>query len=423
MPRHSGGPRHVRGLTCDETFGAAMGLIRTAVGLVLHPQRDCEPAVNTIIEWADQRGVTVLGLPDEIGRIDCAAVPVPPAELAVRAELLVSLGGDGTMLRTMRLAEGHGTPVLGVNVGRLGFLAEVDLPQLPAAVSAFDEHRYTIEPRTAVRTVLSDGTTVSAFNDIALVRIPGDGLAAVGIRVNGRSFVRYAADAVLVSTPTGSTAYSYSVGGPIVSPTVEGLLVGAAAAHSSFNRSLLLSLDEELVLDVLRPSGRLAVEVDGVVVGHATSGESLHIEAVRAAAKVVRLGGTSFYERARRKLRVSGSAEVIDAEPANATVVDSFEHSRYEILIDGEVAGFLNYRRTPTHIDLQHTDIKQGFQGLGLASRLAAGALDNVRAEGVRVVVSCPFVTQYVADHGQYADLVEDSSGISRTSSAHSQTR
>jgi NAD+ kinase len=248
---------------------------------------------------------------------------------------------------------------------------------------------------------------VSAFNDIALVRIPGEGLAAVGVRVDGCSFVRYAADAVLVSTPTGSTAYSYSVGGPIVSPTVEGLLVGAAAAHSSFNRSLLLSLDEDLELDVLPSSGRLAVEVDGVVVGHAMAGESLRIEPVRAAARVVRLGGTSFYERARRKLRVVGSAEVT-AAAANAVVVDSFERSRYEILVDGEVAGFLNYRRKPTHIDLQHTDIQQGFQGLGLASRLAAGALADVRTQGLRVVVSCPFVTRYVSDRGQYADLLVD---------------
>jgi len=95
-----------------------------------------------------------------------------------------------------------------------------------------------------------------------------------------------------------------------VSPTVEGLLVGAAAAHSAFNRSLLLSLDEQLVLDVLPTSGRLAVEVDGIVRGEVGPGDALPVTATRAAAQVVRLGGTTFYERARRKLRVTGSAEV-----------------------------------------------------------------------------------------------------------------
>jgi NAD+ kinase len=382
-----------------------MGMIKV-VGLVLHPRRDCGAAVDAIIGWATERHVTVLGLHDEVTRIDCTAVPVSAVELVERAGLVVSLGGDGTMLRTMRLVEGRKTPVLGVNVGRLGFLAEVDLPDLPAALSAIDEHAYTIEPRTAVRTVLPGGKEVSAFNDIALVRVPGDGLAAVGITVEGHSFVRYVADAVIVSTPTGSTAYSFSAGGPIVSPTVEGLIVGAAAAHSSFSRSLLLSLDEQLQLDVLAASGRLAVEVDGIIEGYAEAGDILRIIPVRAGAQVVRLGRTTFYERARRKLRVEGSAQVGGGDAADAQVVDSFERSQYEILLGGEVAGTLQYLRAPDHIELLHTEVDQAFQGRGLAGRLAAGALDELRARAVRVVVSCPYVTGYVQRHPAYADLV-----------------
>jgi NAD+ kinase len=286
-----------------------MGLVHT-VGLVLHPARDSKPAIDTIIDWARGRDVTVLGLHEEIGRIDCSATAVGSAELVDRSGLMVSLGGDGTMLRTMRLVERRETPVLGVNVGRLGFLAEVDVVELPAALSAIDEHRYTVEPRTAVGTDLPGDGPVTAFNDIALVRIPGDKLAAVEIEVERKPFVRYAADAVMVATPTGSTAYSFAAGGPIVSPRVESLLVTAAAAHSSFNRSLVLSLDERLCLTLLPSSGRLAVEVDGLVRGYVCAGDALSITAARAAAQVVRLGQTTFYERARRKLRVNGSAEV-----------------------------------------------------------------------------------------------------------------
>jgi NAD+ kinase len=290
-----------------------MGMVHT-VGLVLHPRREPTTAIDTIIDWARQREVTVLGLHDEVDRIDCSAVAVDAGQLVDRAALLVSLGGDGTMLRTMRLIEGRKTPVLGVNVGRLGFLAEVDVPELPAALSAIDEHRYTVEPRMAVCAMLPDGHRAIAFNDIAMVRIPGDGQAAVAITVEGHRFVQYAADAVIVSTPTGSTAYSFSTGGPIVSPRVEGLLVSAAAAHSSFNRSLLLALEEELVLDLLPGSGRLAVEVDGIVQGYVAAGDRVPVTPVPAAARVVRLGRTTFYERARRKLGVSGSAEV-DVSP------------------------------------------------------------------------------------------------------------
>ncbi|GAB3061242.1 NAD(+)/NADH kinase [Intrasporangium mesophilum] len=285
-----------------------MGMVHT-VGLVLHPDRDARSAVDTICGWASDR-VTVLGLRDEIGRIECRAVGVDPAELVERASLLVSLGGDGTMLRAMRLLDRRATPVLGVNLGRLGFLAEVDVAELQAALSAIDADRFTVEDRAAVSTTLPDGTAVRAFNDIAVVRVPGHRLAAVEISVQGCPFVRYAADAVIVSTPTGSTAYSFSAGGPIVSPNVQGVLVAAAAAHSSFNRALMLSPDEELTLRVLPVSGPLAVEVDGIVAGHVSAGDTLPIASARSAARVVRLGRTTFYERARRKLRVEGSAEV-----------------------------------------------------------------------------------------------------------------
>ena len=382
-----------------------MGMVKV-VGLVLHPRRDCGAAIDAIVQWAKRRDVTVLGLHDEIVRIDCDAVAVSTEEMVERAGLLVSLGGDGTMLRTMRLVEGRKTPVLGVNVGRLGFLAEVDLPDLPAALSAIDEHRFTIEARTAVRTVLPGGKDVSAFNDIALVRVPGDGLAAVGIAVEGKNFVNYAADAVIVATPTGSTAYSFSAGGPIVSPNVEGLIVSASAAHSSFNRSLVLAMQEQLELEVLPSSGRLAIEVDGIIEGYAGAGDTLSIDPIPAAAQVIRLGRTSFYERARRKLRVEGSAQVGVPDAADASVVDNFEERRYELLLGGEVAGVLHYRRHGELIELMHTEIEQSFAGRGLGGRLASAALADARARATPVAVTCPFVTGYLERHPEYADLL-----------------
>jgi NAD+ kinase len=302
-------------------------------------------------------------------------------------------------------------------VGRLGFLAEVDMPDLADALSAIDEHRFTVEPRTAVRTELPGAEEVSAFNDIALVRVPGDGgLAAVGVTVEGRNFVNYAADAVIVATPTGSTAYSFSAGGPIVSPNVEGLLVSAAAAHSSFNRSLMLALDERLELDVLPGSGRLAIEVDGVIRGYASSGDRLTILPVPDAAQVIRLGRGSFYERARRKLRVEGSAQVAAGDAGDAVVVDDFEQHRYEILLGGEVAGVLHYRRSDGLIELQHTEIDAAYEGRGLASRLAAAALDEARARHTPVEVTCPFVTGWLQRHPEYADVLASSPTSQRTS-------
>jgi NAD+ kinase len=280
-----------------------------AVGLVLHPERDSAPAVTAVLDWAARRGEQVLGIDSEIDRLNCAAIPVPAAELGRRADLVVSLGGDGTMLRAMRLADQQRAPVLGVNLGKLGFLAEVDVPDLPDALSAIDAQQYTVEPRLAVDAVLG-GTTVTAFNDVAVVRFPGQPTAVVAVRAAGHPFVSYAADAVVVATPTGSTAYSFSAGGPIVSPAVEALLVTPAAPHSAYNRGLVLSVYDSLSLDILPGSGQLAVEVDGQLAANVDPGDQIELRPRPGAAHVVRLGRTTFYERARRKLRLTDSAEV-----------------------------------------------------------------------------------------------------------------
>ena len=279
-----------------------------SVGIVLHPDRSPDQAVQQVVAWAKVHELPVYALAEEVARIACDAVPVSADRLGAESSMVISLGGDGTMLRALRLAGPHERPVLGVNFGRLGFLAEVDLDELEDALSAVDSHDFTIESRTAVTCSACD-PTLTAFNDVALVRVPGDKVAVVEVVVDGQPFVRYAADAIIISTPTGSTAYAYSAGGPIVAPTVDGLLVIPAAPHSTFNRAIMLSGREHLELRVLESSGSLAVEVDGIVSGRAKGGDTLVFRMVPDAGRVVRLGRTTFYERARRKLQVSGSAE------------------------------------------------------------------------------------------------------------------
>jgi NAD+ kinase len=279
------------------------------VGLVLHPGRDCNSAMFELLAWAGSRKVTVLAAQDEASRVPGRVEAVAPPDLASRSDLMVSLGGDGTMLRAMRMSCGPKPPVLGVNVGKLGFLAEIDPPEMGDALCAIDEHRFTVEPRSAVRADFSGQQTV-AFNDVDLARIPGRSSSAiVELTVESHPFVRYAADAVIVATPTGSTAYNFSAGGPLVSPMAEGVLVTPVAPHSAFNRALFLSSSERVVLTVLPGSGELAVEADGIVVGYVHAGDSVELGTVPAAANVVRLGKTTFYQRAQRKLRLTGSAE------------------------------------------------------------------------------------------------------------------
>ena len=279
------------------------------IGLVLHPRRDSAEAVGAILSWAARNGTEILGIGDEIMRLNCAATAVSPDELGKRSDLIVSLGGDGTMLRAMRLADGNHAPVLGVNLGKLGFLAEVDVPDLPWALSAIDRKEFTVEPRMAIDALVGT-STVTAFNDVAAVRVPGDGSAVMAVRVGGQPFVSYAADAVIAATPTGSTAYSFSAGGPIISPSVEALIITPAAPHSAYNRGVVLSVADAVTLELLPTSGKLAIEVDGRVSCYSAAGDSIELRARPGAARVVRLGHTSFYQRARRKLRITDSAEI-----------------------------------------------------------------------------------------------------------------
>lgn len=294
-------------LDADVTAKVGMGLVKT-IGLVLHPRRDCGGVITQVADWARERDIVALGLVDDLrGRADGVA-PAGPDELSDRADLLVSLGGDGTMLRAMGLAFPRRVPVLGVNLGRLGFLAEIDIPDLAPALCAIDEHQFTIEPRSGLRVVVGDRET-TAFNDLALVRVPGNGLTEVELWVEDHPFVSYSADAVVVATPTGSTAYNFSAGGPIVSPRAEGILVTPAAPHSAFNRALFLSSGEKLALSILSHSGEIAVEADGRLIGNLGPGAVVHITAVPEAARVVRLGRTTFYQRTQRKFGLTSPVE------------------------------------------------------------------------------------------------------------------
>src|ERR1700733_8555041 len=280
-----------------------------SVGLVLHPKRDSLEAVEAVLSWASTRGIKVYGNASELTRLKCAALPLSEEELGRRVDLLVSLGGDGTMLRAMRLADRQRAPVLGVNLGKLGFLAEVDVPDLPDALSAIDDHSYTTEPRLAVDAVIGD-RTITAFNDVVCVRFPGHKTAEVLVRAAGHPFVSYAADAIVVATPTGSTAYSFSAGGPIVSPALECLVVTPVAPHSAYNRGLVISTGDQLALEILAGSGRLALEADGIAATDVGPGDRIELTPRPGAARVGRLGRETFYPRAPRKLRLPASAEI-----------------------------------------------------------------------------------------------------------------
>jgi NAD+ kinase len=277
--------------------------------MVLHPLRDIAGPVARILAWAKAHQVGVVGLEGEIARLNCAAAAVSEHDMAQRADLLVALGGDGTVLRAMQLGSPTAVPVLGVNLGKLGFLAEVDVADLDDALATISEDRFMVEGRPALDVSTRD-QRFTAFNDVVAVRVPGQGNADVELAVEGVHFVSYTADAVIVATPTGSTAYNFSAGGPIIDPSVGGIVVTPSSSHSVFNRSIIIDPRQSLTLKLMESAGRLAVEVDGRVATHAVAGDTITVTSQADRARVVRFGTTTFYERARRKLGITGPTEL-----------------------------------------------------------------------------------------------------------------
>jgi NAD+ kinase len=291
------------------------------VGAVVHPGRPSATRLGKeLAAWAADHAIELRTLDSERG---CLGTEVPcadPAEFPIGLDLVVSLGGDGTLLRAVGLVLAAEVPVLGVNVGRLGFLTEVEADGLPAALDAVRSGDYQVERRTTLAArVLLDGEQVAedlAVNDVVLEKAPRERLAAVAVRLgDGGPFASYLADGVMVATPTGSTAYSFSAGGPIVSPRLDALLLTPIAPHMVFNRSLVLHPDEGVRLEVLPDSPPLVETIDGRVVRELPPGAVVDVRRGRHDALLVRLGRADFYRLVRSKFRLADAAEPPDGDP------------------------------------------------------------------------------------------------------------
>jgi NAD+ kinase len=287
------------------------------VSLVLHPRRDVTKAVEYVEQWALDAGIALAGADDP--RLPSTARRCERSELAQECDLVLALGGDGTMLGAVRLAAPLGVPVLGVNLGRLGYLTEVDGEKLPKALKAVAAGAYAVEDRSALSASWQengDACDREAYNDVVLSRVPGRGQAALALHIDGQLLVRYASDGVIAATPSGSTAYSFAAGGPIVSPQTRAMIVTPDAAHGLFNRAVVLGDDERLGIEVLPTSAPVAVEVDGQLVTEVEPGWTMEVAIADLTARVVRLGEAGFAERARRKLGITDPAGLADFDLA-----------------------------------------------------------------------------------------------------------
>lgn len=234
-----------------------------------------------------------------------------PVALAREADLLLVFGGDGTMLRAVHEIHGVDTPILGINVGRLGFLTAISSNDLEESLEKIWERNYVIESRPLIEAnghCLGKGIHMFAFNDIVVSHGAVSRVIELDVQVDNRPLTRYRGDGLIVSSPTGSTAYSLSAGGPIISPEARVFAITPICPHAISNRSVVISSNSSVQVKLLSRGMETIVAADGQVQATLGMDDAITIHRSRRSAKLLHLGDSSFFAAVRKKLHWSGSS-------------------------------------------------------------------------------------------------------------------
>jgi NAD+ kinase len=297
------------------------------VGMILHHERaQAAELARDATDWLAERGHEVRLPLRDAGIAGLATQGCVEEEFARGLDLAVSLGGDGTMLRTVDLVAAEGVPVVGVNVGQLGYLTEVEPAGLRMALKRFLAGSYEVEERMLLRVTVdapgfeayadsprrqpatmrhtSDGRSFVALNEAVLEKTPMGHTVRLGVSIDGETFTPYAADGLIVATPTGSTAYAFSARGPIVEPTHRCLLMTPVSPHMLFDRSLILDPAARVRIEVAgdRPA---TLSVDGHTLGILGQGDAVTCTAATLSARFVTFGPRDFLRILKAKFGLS----------------------------------------------------------------------------------------------------------------------
>ncbi len=280
------------------------------VGVILHHEREqAAELARDAADWLEERGHTVVMPTRDAGLAGRSELGVPEAAFARNLDVAVSLGGDGTMLRAVSLLGSEGIPVIGVNVGQLGYLSEVEPAGLRMALKRFLAGSYEVEERMMLDVrveaeAFEAGPSHTALNEAVLEKTPMGHTVRLGVSVDGEQFLTYAADGLIVATPTGSTAYAFSARGPIVEPTHRALQLTPVSPHMLFDRSLMLAPTAVVRIEVLghRPA---TLSADGSNLGLLRRGDAVTVTAADATARIVAFGPRHFLRILKSKFGLS----------------------------------------------------------------------------------------------------------------------
>jgi len=275
-------------------------------GLIANLRRQgAAEAINTFTRWAKEHHESLI-LSDDLRHTVANHVSFAPAsELPNLVDLLVAMGGDGTILSTARLVGSIGTPILGINLGSLGFLTQQTPRELVAALDAIVAGRFKIEERILLKARIAGRDPLPmpyALNDIVLDHGGTTRVLDINLKINGEDVVTYIADGLIIATPTGSTAYNLAVGGPIVCPNMDAMIASPIAAFSLTTRPMILSGRDKLELSVTTPGRKAQLTLDGQVDIEVLEAEKVLIERADFNARFIVFPENSFYKLLRGKL-------------------------------------------------------------------------------------------------------------------------
>jgi NAD+ kinase len=275
------------------------------VGVVGNPRyADLKAVLQELASLAPARGISLLTEPSLVPLWD-EVLPLVDQDLP---DALITFGGDGTLLRGARLLRGREVPVLGINLGRVGFLTTSTRDQLAPALDAMVTGRYVLERRLTLHAiVISDEGGVRsemlALNDVAIHKSGVARVVRISVSVDGENLGPYSADGVVVASPTGSTAYSLSAGGPIVAPGVEAMIVTPVCAHTLAVRPVVVPPDATVCAEPVSPGADdLLVSYDGQLGTTLSAGDRVYVRRAQSCVLMIRLGSEGYFTRMRQKL-------------------------------------------------------------------------------------------------------------------------
>jgi len=281
------------------------------IGITINKEKkDIASYTISLIKYLEEKGIKVLLSPEAAEKIEHPELACDKEKIGKNSDFIISLGGDGTFFRTARSFAPYNLPLLGINLGGLGFLTEIPASRFKESLEKILSGKYVMEKRLMLETKIfredEKIKTFLALNDVVISKGAVSRIINLKTFVSGEFVTTYAADGLVISTPTGSTAYSLSTGGPVVCPNLKVIILSPICAHTLSVRPLIISQKNKIEIILEPPSDKVLLTIDGQIGFELKDRDTIKVEKAKCEASLIRLEEASFFKTLRTKFGWSG---------------------------------------------------------------------------------------------------------------------